>query len=130
MELEETNQTQEITPPKRGVALLGFFTSLAVLLGVITLFNPGTGGPIVILFFLATVFIFSLSAASLVIQQGAFLFFKKKHLPIHLFYFSVLIATGVVFLVGLQTLGQLQLIDVILVVVFEVLLNFYILRRF
>lgn len=130
MELEDTQEAEIMAPPKRRAAITGFFVSLAALIATVTMFNPGTGGPVVVLFFLASVFIFSLSGASLVIQEVSFRIFKKKHYHIHLFYFSILVATGVVFLVGLQTLGQLELIDVVLVVVFEVLVNFYILRRF
>lgn len=130
MELDDSNEPQQAIPPKRRAALTGFFVSLVALIAVITMFNPGSGGPIVILFFLASVFIFSLSFASLTIKETSFRLFKKEHQSVHLFYFSILIATGVVFLVGLQTLGQLQAIDVMLVVIFEVLLNFYILRRF
>lgn len=130
MELEESNENPSVSRPKQKVSLIGFFVAFIVLVLFVTQTSPGGGGPITILFFLTAIFILSFSGAALLITEVSIRLLKKEHQSIHLFYSSILIATGIVFLVGLQTLGQLQPVDVILVVIFEVLLNFYILRRF
>ena len=92
--------------------------------------NPGSGGPMVILFFLALLFIFFVSFAGILIQFVARIFKLADFSTSRLLYTSVIIAAGCIFLVGLQTLRQLQSIDVILTLLFEVVLNFYLLRRF
>jgi uncharacterized membrane protein len=55
---------------------------------------------------------------------------SKKFSWLRVLYTGVALAAGIVFLIGLKTLRQLQAIDVALVLVFEFLLNFYLLRRF
>lgn len=91
--------------------------------------NPN-GGPITILSFLLLVFVFSVSVASLVIQAFSATIRKQPVRVYKLFYSAFLVGLGIVFLTGLQTLRQLQPVDIILVLLFELLLNFYFLRRF
>ena len=110
--------------------LLVLISSLIALIFVVTTKDPGSGGPAMILFFLFWVFLTFLSAWALILQGGVQLLQFRQFSWVRLLYTSVSLAVGSVFLVGLQTLGQLQLIDVILVVIFELVLNFYLLRRF
>jgi|GEM_PF-6239879 len=104
--------------------------SLLTLLFVITTKDPGGGGPIMILFFLFWVFLACLSLWALILQGITHVFALQEFSWMRLLYTSVALAAGSVFLVGLQTLRQLQLIDLILLGVFELVLNFYLLRRF
>lgn len=135
------NEHQDITPEdhkgKRRTSLLayrapaiGFLLSLILLVAVMALSHPATGGPIVVLMFLLSVFLCFLTGVSGTLQFVLFLLRKPPLSQLRLLYTSVAIATGVVFLVGLQTLRQLQMIDIILVLIFEAILNFYLLRRF
>ncbi len=125
----------EISPVTQKIAYLKMPTIAAVisLIGVVILTvtnNPGSGGPVVILLFLLLVFLGSLSIVVIVLQLLVRFIGKAEISLVRLLYTSVAAASGIVFLIGLQTLRQLQLVDVILVVFFEVLLNFYLLRRF
>ena len=92
--------------------------------------NPGSGGPVIILIFLLLTFISVLTFSVTIIQVLNRKLFHKPFSWLRLLYTAVAIAAGFVFLIGLQTLKQLQAIDVLLVILFEALLNFYLLRRF
>lgn len=96
---------------------------------MLTLYSPG-GGPFIILIFLAFLFVFFVSLTYILLQNTTRLLKRTNFSTIRILYTSVVIATGGVFLVGLQTLRQLQPVDVILTVLFEIVLNFYLLRRF
>ncbi len=96
----------------------------------ITLTKSPNGGPVTILSFLLLAFVFSMSLATLVIQAASAVLFKRPVAVYKLLYSAFLIGLGIVFLTGLQTLRQLQPVDIILVLLFEILLNFYFLRRF
>jgi hypothetical protein len=91
--------------------------------------NPGDGGPMIILLFLFLTFLLIMTISMTVIRviEG---FTGQKFSWLRVLYTSVAIAVGFVFLVGLRTLRQLQVVDVVLVITFELLLNFYLLRRF
>lgn len=108
----------------------GLVVSLLILLIIITTKDPGGGGPVMILFFLFWIFLACLSLWALVLQTIAHIFRFQQFSLMRLLYTSVSLAAGSVFLVGLQTLRQLQLIDLILLGIFELVLNFYLLRRF
>lgn len=110
--------------------LVGLITSMFGILAIITTKDPGSGGPIIIMIFLLLSFIFSLSILGLLLQYLVRIFHAPPFSWGRLLYTSVALAAGVVFLIGLQTLHQLQLIDAILVFVFELVLTFYLLRRF
>lgn len=111
------------------LSIIGGVVSLLGVIFVLTTRGPG-GGPMVILLLLSLLFAFLLSIVSIFIQIGGRLLGIKEFSGPRLLYTAVLIAAGIVFLVGLQTLRQLQLIDVVLMTVFELVLNFYLLRRF
>lgn len=130
MDEEATNP--EISPHRTPFKLFaGGLIAVTSLLGFLILgTQPGEGGPLLVLAFLLLVFLqttlLSLTLLSLVQRLK-----KKPALSwTRLIYTSVVIGMGVVFLVGLQTLRQLQAIDFILVFAFELLINFYLLRRF
>jgi hypothetical protein len=55
--------------------------------------------------------------------------YKKISTRSHL-YLSINFSLGLIMVLGLKSLGQLDLIDLILVASFEFISNFYILRRF
>lgn len=128
-----TNDVSHSTKPhrKRLISSLAMTAPAAFLVAVITVAaNPNEGGPIVVLLFLLAIFLFLFSflftAARLIVQ----IFSISKFSLYKLIYVALSLAIGTVFLIGLQTLQQLRLIDVVLVGVFELLLNFYIVRRF
>ena len=108
--------------------LLVFTTCFLILLTVIT--NPTKGGPSLILVFLASVYLWLVLTSWAALEWITKTIGSKRLSNIRKFYTSVSLAFGLVFLIGLQTLRQLQLADIILTVVFELLLNFYLLRRF
>jgi hypothetical protein len=107
------------------------FISLTGLIWLLLTSDPGVGGPRLVLVFLATVFILLLSCFSILIQIVSHLIISgSRQSWYRILYSATVLSFGVVFLLGLQTLGQLRIIDVILVTLFELVLNFYILRRF
>lgn len=109
----------------------GSILSSAGLLGLLVTSDPGEGGPRLVLAFLTVVFGLLLSCFSLLIQMVGYLLRSGSQRSWYrILYSATVLSFGVVFLLGLQTLGQLRLIDVVLVALFEVVLNFYILRRF
>ena len=132
--MDENTNDQDIDAPKgvrTGITPLIIIVAaclLAILWLVLTK-SPGEGGPTVILLFLLLTFVLILSSSMAVLR---FLSAKTslRFSWIRVLYTSVAIAAGIVFLVGLRTLRQLQVVDVVLVMTFELLLNFYLLRRF
>ena len=108
--------------------LLGSLSAAVLgLLLVTTTKSPGEGGPVAIMLFLLGIFMCALTLIAVVLR-----FVGKRFAMsgVRVLYTSVSLASGIVFLVGLQTLRQLQAVDLVLVLVFELLLNFYLLRRF
>ena len=92
--------------------------------------DPFESGPTIVLVFLCLLFvlIFNLTyRLNKCVRTSER--FKISPSRVASYYSSILVATGVIFLVGLQTIGQLQVTDILLVVCFETLANFYILRR-
>lgn len=127
---EETNVTGSAHRTS-GTLPLGFllFTSI-LLIGILVSQDPSGGGPMLILVFLSVLFIWLLSVVWIFIHFLSTKVGGDKLSSVRRLYTSVAIATGLIFLVGLQTLRQLQVADIVLVLVFELLLNFYLLRRF
>ncbi len=91
--------------------------------------RPTNGGPVVVLSMLSLVFLLFVQVLSLGLGVVAPVFGVLLSSS-RVFLLSVLLSVGGVFLVGLQTLNQLSVTDVILVVFLEVIANFYIARRF
>lgn len=127
-EIEPTNSNHHARYTRLPLAVAS--VSIIGLISLVVSSDPGHGGPIVILFFLLLTFIACLSLVAVLIQLLVGLFGKKLFSWVRILYTSVAISSGVLFLIGLQTLKQLQLVDIVLVVVFEVMLNFYLFRRF
>ncbi len=127
--IQEEGDSASLKPNKK-LPTVGLVLGVLALLVISSTKQPGSGGPAIVLFFLASLFLIFLSLFSLVIQSVLKLAGFPSFSSIRLFYTSISISLGCIFLVGLQTLQQLQLIDVILMVTFEMLLNFYLLRRF
>ncbi len=128
MDEESTVQAPKI--PYKRVPLTGLVVSVFGLIILVVSQDPGQGGPVVIMPFLALLFVAYFCSVSLVLQFISSLVSSFNFSWVRLLYTSVAIAGGMIFLTGLQTLRQLQLVDVILVILFELMLNFYILRRF
>ena len=110
----------------RGLMISGLLGTI-----MLTSTNPVIGGPKVILVFLSIVFIFLFCLYCLLIQiiiriAG----YGTRALDTRLIYCSIILAIGSIFLIGLQTLGQLGLADIVLVSTFVAILMFYIIRRF
>lgn len=130
--MDESSETGQPAAPQPNIRLVtaGMLLIAASLGVLITTKDPGQGGPLVVLLFLLLVFLLLLLGSVAVLTVVARKTKAGNLSWLRLLYTSVAIAAGAVFLVGLQTLRQLQVIDIVLVVVFEVLLNFYLLRRF
>lgn len=130
--MENNNETiQSVAKPSHfRIPTVGVLASLVGVIILVTTQTPGSGGPMLVLLFLLLAFVGILSVTSLIIQGATRFFGISSFTWVRLLYTSVAIASGVVFLIGLQTLRQLQVVDVALALVFEILLNFYLLRRF
>ncbi len=112
----------------RAIVLLVPAAALIAILVLTT--NPNSGGPIMILLFLLAIFLFLFTVFFSAMKLFTQAVLKSNFSVYRLVYVALSMAIGAVFLVGLQTLQQLRLTDILLVAVFEILLNFYIVRRF
>ena len=124
----EINQVERVKFSKIHLLLLA--SSTLGLLYLLLSHNAASGGPVLILVFLFFLFVFVFSLANIASNLVVKLVGLKKPSVLRELYTGVSIAAGFVFLVGLMTLNQLQLADVVLVIAFELLLNFYLFRRF
>lgn len=120
---------KDLAPKHRTTAVVGIFCTISMI-SLILFSRPESGGPIAILIFLFLAFVLLFTFTI------TFIRLLKRVMPAirisayKSFYMAFVVALGVIFLIGLQTLQQLRLIDVALVILFEVLINFYIIRRF
>ena len=108
-------------------SMIGSF-SIFVLIAAFT--SPISGGPVVIFLCLLVLLLFIFSTVALIFKNVLRSVVKAKVSSLSVYYIAFSVALGAIFLIGLQTLQQLRLIDVILVLVLEVLINFYLTRRF
>lgn len=108
-------------------SMIGFL-SIFVLIASFT--SPISGGPVVIFLCLLVLLLFIFSTIALILKNVLRNVVKAKVSSSSVYYIAFSVALGAIFLIGLQTLQQLRLIDVILVLVLEVLINFYLTRRF
>lgn len=104
--------------------------SVLLLIGLVFFSQPGSGGPALVLAFLFLCFTTFVSLFAIILQLGIKAIKRPNISALRVFYTSVVAGIGAVLLLGLKTLGQMQTVDVVLVTVFELLLNFYLLRRF
>ncbi len=100
----------------------------AALFILMNIFNPLQIGPNGILGFFFLLYLLS-SVVALIGLKALKLLFKIKISVVKLLYLSATIAFAPVMLMALNTLNQLQIMDIILVVTFEFLTLFYIFRR-
>jgi hypothetical protein len=95
--------------------------------------SPLQSGPLSVLvaFVLVYFFVTSLlyAVARLAIRIGNFLGWKRDIPPKTIYYLVSVIGLGPVFILALNTLGQLEIKDVILVILLLVVGCFYVLRR-
>ncbi len=103
--------------------------STIFMLIIIIVANPNTGPIAVVLFLLTTLVLFA-SVAAFALQASLSVLGSQNFTSVKLFYASVLLAVGLTFLIGLRTLNQLQLIDIVLVFTLEIIALFYLNRRF
>jgi hypothetical protein len=103
-------------------------TLMALLFVLVNLFSPLQVGPNGILGFF---FLLYLLCATLTLMgfKAFRQLFKVRTSTIKLLYLSATISFAPVMLIALNTLNQLQLIDIVLVFIFELLALFYIFRR-
>lgn len=116
--------------PYAGIAQKGLVFTGLLLAIIVATNNPAIGGPKVILLFLVVLFALLVNLFALLLQYLALIIKLNDYSSTQLIYCSVTLAFGVVTLVGLQTLGQLRIVDVLLVGMFVTVLQFYIIRRF
>lgn len=124
--MEESRQRQELYLRHH----LGiFFVLITSLVGLMVSRRP-EDGPLFVILVLALIFFTAMTVSSLALRVFSSYFKAAALSGVRILYTSLVIAVGLIYLIGLRTIGQLQVIDVALVVVFELLLNFYLLRRF
>ncbi len=131
--MQEINQ--ELPPERRrlpygGLPFKGLVVSSLILAIIVATKNPVSGGPRVIILFLSVLFLVLVNIFALLLQTIWMFYSKQDYSWSRLLYCAVTLAIGVVFLIGLQTLNQLRVVDAVLVVAFEVVVQFYIIRRF
>ncbi len=116
---------------KRPIYIFFCAVTLLLIAGLVLYTDPFEGGPLVVISFLVLLFalFFQLTMfiTHLVARNGVVGRYRLTRLT--RYYSSLLIASGGVYLVGLLTIAQLQLIDLILVISFELIANFYVYRR-
>ncbi len=118
---------QQVSPRLSSPVLLGV-TILAVILLVFST-NPTAGGPRIVLLFLVLMFTLVLQSVAIIIRLVHSLLARSIQ-PSLVMAISVLTAFSAVFLIGLATLNQVSLVDFVLVGLLQVLLLFYVNRRF
>ena len=125
---------EEVAPPDskpsiNRLHLLTLGVTPLLIMAVTLTTRPSSGGPVVVLLLLALMFVLLLNITYLCIKfVGAA--FRLKYTVYHSLLISVCVVVGLILMLGLQTLGQLDVVDVLLIVFLEILLLFYITRRF
>lgn len=122
------------------VLLLLSGASLVLLVFIFTKTTPTTAGPIGVLAVFICLYILFLSVISFALYYSQFIlkyiakFFYLKKPPKSLswqrsYYYSTVLALGPVILLGLGTVGQVNLYESLLVILFMILGCFYIAKR-
>jgi hypothetical protein len=105
----------------------------AVLFVFLNITSPLQNGPLSVLVAFVLVYLFVTSGlyatARLAIKIGKFLGWNRNLSPKTVYYLVSVIALGPVFILALNTLGQLEPKDVILVILLLIVGCFYVLRR-
>ena len=112
--------------------------SILTLLYVFNTFDPGRVGPVGILFIFILIYLISLGVFFFVLDVGLTFVLKilnkdgKKEKTVEFkkaYYIASIAAFLPVLMLGIQSVGQLQLTDVLLVVAFLSLAIFYVVKR-
>lgn len=129
-----------MTQRTRSLIYLVPILSLAALLGIVNTTNPLDGGPIVILFVFILLYILLASILFILLHVGVLAVSKilsKRSVNARewrvgvrrAYYIASILAFGPVLLLAMQSVGQLQLRDVLLVAVLISLGIFYVIKR-
>jgi hypothetical protein len=100
----------------------------AALVVLMNFFNPSDVGPNGLLLFFILLYVLCFVVVILLLKVYRLVFRQKIH-SIKLLYLASIIAFAPVMLLALNTLNQLEALDIALVVVFETLALFYVIRR-
>jgi hypothetical protein len=101
---------------------------VAALVALMNFFNPSDVGPNGLLLFFTLLYGLCFVVMILLLKVCRVVFRRKIH-SIKLLYLASIIAFAPVMLLALNTLNQLETLDVALVVIFEALALFYVIRR-
>lgn len=126
--LDEVDQSS----PRGGsylVRLLFFTISTVLLILLFVLENPTSGGPRVVIFALVLIFSLLFQIVWSVLNLIAKITGEKSKIR-HPLLFSLLVAFGFIFLIGLKSLNQLSITDALLTSTLGAIMYFYIIRRF
>lgn len=126
--LDEVDQSS----PRGGpylVSLLFFIISTVLLILLFVLENPTSGGPRVVIFALVLIFSLLFQIVWSVLNLTAKITGEKSKIR-HPLLFSLLVAFGFIFLIGLKSLNQLSITDALLTSTLGAIMYFYIIRRF
>jgi hypothetical protein len=98
--------------------------------------NPQTIGPAAILFMFIMIYLFFLSLFTVVLYFGHLLIVRlgwlgsgKAVKPQKAYYIASVLACFPVFLLAIMSIGELRIIDVLLVALFVFLASFYVTKR-
>lgn len=131
---ENEKVTQEVAASRKKssisrLQLLSLVSTPLIIAAIILTTKPSSGGPVIVLLVLALLFVLLLNIAYHCIKfVGAA--FRLKYTVYHSLLIAVCVVVGLILILGLQTLGQLGVVDVLLILFLEILLLFYITRRF
>ena len=124
------------------IIIIGLVIAIAGLFFVLNYTNPETAGPFGILLTFMVIFAFSFAVIFAIINFGQVIYLhfkpmktieaaanKPKVFRKRTIYVSVALAFAPLLLLSLNSIGQLQLRDIFLIILIEVLAIFYIVKR-
>lgn len=126
---------------RRGmVAIIGGVTLVIALL-IMQLTTPDVVGPLGVLAFFILIYISFTSGIYLglitvvnllakVLPPGRWKLMTEGLRPMKAYYYSSTLALAPVILIGMQSVGEVRPLDIILLIIFEIVACFYISRRF
>lgn len=128
-QLDEQSNSENSSKSAVKIRLILIVVTLILLANLFVLRNPTSGGPKIVIFALGLIFALIFQATWLAVILLPKILPQSKTIR-HPFLLSQIIAFVGIFLIGLQTLNQLRLIDVVLITLLGSITYFYILRRF
>lgn len=126
---------------KQSIILAIGIVATTLLLSLISLVAPNSAGPLGILAVFLLLYVISLcfiylvaknltALSARIVQPGKWKEALEEVSSLKLYYYSSIIALAPVILLGMQSVGGVRLMDISLLIAFEVLACFYIYRRF